>query len=34
VKAVIVVLAVIARRELRPVDVTELERLRYRYKGA
>ncbi len=34
VGAVIFVLAVIARRELRPVDVKELERLRYRYKGA
>lgn len=34
-KATVVCLVVIvARRELRPVDVDGLERLRYGYKGA
>ena len=32
--AVVFLLVLVARTQLRPVDVGELERLRYRYKGA
>ena len=35
IEAIVVCLVIIvARRELRPVDVNGLERLRYDYKGA
>ena len=32
--AVVFLLVLVARTQLRPVDVGELEQLRYRYKGA
>lgn len=34
VRAVVLVVVVIARRLMQSVDVAELEGLRYRYKGA